>query len=399
MSIKVTVIGAGSVGASIAYTLAMGSTDVTELVLIDINEKKARGEVLDIAHGMSFRDPITIVAGSYNDAAGSDIVIITSGVARKPGQTRLELAQTNVNIIKDIAPQIAAAAPDAFYLIVSNPVDILTYVFAKISGIPENRIIGTGTILDTSRLHYALSQHYHIAQKDVQAYVFGEHGDSSFIPWSCVHIAGMTVGDYERACGIAADGGTVSKYGGVSDDRALSEHSVMSSGCSKTADRKVALTCDAVTDDVTSLNCSKAADGSTAAECGTVSDCGGVPEEDVWETAKGQGAAATPLDCERMSAYIRNCGARVIAGKGATFYAISSAVLRICQILTAGGDSVLPVSTMLHGEYGIEDVCISILTVLGPDGVKGHLEVPLTPEELEKLRASAEAMRCALPKI
>lgn len=344
MSIKVTVIGAGSVGASIAYTLAMGSMDVTELVLIDINEKKARGEVLDIAHGMSFRDPITIIAGSYDDAVGSNIVIITSGVARKPGQTRLELAQTNVNIIKDIAPQIAAAAPDAFYLIVSNPVDILTYVFAKISGIPENRIIGTGTILDTSRLHYALSQHYHIAQKDVQAYVFGEHGDSSFIPWSCVHIAGMTVGDYERACGIAADGGI-------------------------------------------------------ASDCGTVSDCGGVPEEDAWETAKGQGAAATPLDCERMSAYIRNCGARVIAGKGATFYAISSAVLRICQILTAGGDSVLPVSTMLHGEYGIEDVCISILTVLGPDGVKGHLEVPLTAEELEKLRTSAEAMRCALPKI
>lgn len=385
MSIKVTVIGAGSVGASIAYTLAMGSTDVTELVLIDINEKKARGEVLDIAHGMSFRDPITIVAGSYDDAAGSDIVIITSGVARKPGQTRLELAQTNVNIIKDIAPQIAAAAPDAFYLIVSNPVDILTYVFAKISGIPENRIIGTGTILDTSRLHYALSQHYHIAQKDVQAYVFGEHGDSSFIPWSCVHIAGMTVGDYERACGIAADGAMVSgsdtavKCGGAPDDRAMSEHGV-------------------ITDSVMSSGCGKAADSSTASDSGTVSDCG-VPEEDVWETAKGQGAAATPLDCERMSAYIRNCGARVIAGKGATFYAISSAVLRICQILTAGGDSVLPVSTMLHGEYGIEDVCISILTVLGPDGVKGHLEVPLTPEELEKLRASAEAMRRALPKI
>lgn len=338
MSIKVTVIGAGSVGASIAYTLAMGSTDVTELVLIDINEKKARGEVLDIAHGMSFRDPITIIAGSYRDAAGSDLVIITSGVARKPGQTRLELAQTNVNIIKDIAPQIAAAAPDAFYLIVSNPVDILTYVFAKISGIPENRIIGTGTILDTSRLHYALSQHYHIAQKDVQAYVFGEHGDSSFIPWSCVHIAGMTVDDYERVRGIGMD------RRGASDD-------------------------------------------------------GAVPEEDAWETAKCQSAAATPLDRERMSAYIRNCGARVIAGKGATFYAISSAVLRICQILTAGGDSVLPVSTMLHGEYGIEDVCISILTVLGPDGVKGHLEVPLTSEELEKLRASAEAMRRALPEI
>ena len=169
MSRKITIIGAGSVGATIAYTLSQDDI-ANEIVMIDVNRDKAEGEVMDIIQGTCFRDPIAITAGDYEDAKDSDIVIITSGVARKPGQSRLELAQTNVNILKSITPQIAAAAPNAKYIIVSNPVDVLTYVFTKISGIPENQIIGSGTILDTARLRCGIAEHFNIAQKNVHAY-------------------------------------------------------------------------------------------------------------------------------------------------------------------------------------------------------------------------------------
>lgn len=142
MSAKITIIGAGSVGSTIAYTLAWRTSGASEIVLIDINKEKVLGEVMDIAQGTFFRDPVSIVAGDYEDAKDSDIVIITSGIARRPGQTRIELTQTNVNILKDITPKIVAVAPNAKYVIVSNPVDIMTYVFTKISGIPESHIIG-----------------------------------------------------------------------------------------------------------------------------------------------------------------------------------------------------------------------------------------------------------------
>ena len=179
---KITIIGTGSVGATIAYTLnTMGIA--SEIVLIDINTEKALGEALDIRQGNSFfGGNCSIYAGDYCDAAGSNIVILTSGIARKPGQTRLELAQTNVNITKSILPQITKYAPNAIYIIVSNPVDILTYVFFKQSGLPANHIIGSGTVLDTSRLRARLSEYYNINQTNVHAYVFGEHGDSSFVP-------------------------------------------------------------------------------------------------------------------------------------------------------------------------------------------------------------------------
>ena len=168
MSSKITIIGAGSVGSTIAYTLS--NEDIaSEIVMIDINREKAEGEVMDIAQGTCFRDPISIISGDYADASGSDIVIITSGIARKPGQTRIELTQTNVNILKSITPEIVAAAPDALYIIVSNPVDIMTYVFTKISGLPENQIIGSGTILDSARLRCGLSQHFKVAQKNIHA--------------------------------------------------------------------------------------------------------------------------------------------------------------------------------------------------------------------------------------
>ena len=177
MSSKITIIGAGSVGSTIAYTLS--NQDIaSEIVLIDINKQKAEGEVLDIIQGTCFRDPISIIAGEYEDAKDSDIVIITSGIPRKAGQSRLELAQVNVNVTKQIAPEITKYCPDATYIFVSNPVDILTYTFAKVSGIPENQIVGSGTILDTARLRSKLAEDYSISQQNVHAYVFGEHGDS-----------------------------------------------------------------------------------------------------------------------------------------------------------------------------------------------------------------------------
>ncbi len=153
---KVAIVGVGMVGMSFAYAL-LNQNICDELVLIDINKEKVEGEVMDIEQGTCFRSPVSLVAGDYADAKDSDIVIITSGIARKPGQTRIELTQTNVNILKSITPQIVKEAPDAKYIIVSNPVDIMTYVFTKISGLPENQVIGSGTLLDTTRLRYVLS--------------------------------------------------------------------------------------------------------------------------------------------------------------------------------------------------------------------------------------------------
>lgn len=313
MSAKITIIGAGSVGSTIAYTLAMNNDRVSEIVLIDINQEKVEGEVMDIAQGTFFRNPVSIVAGDYEDAKGSDIVIITSGVARKPGQTRIELAQINVNILKSIAPKITAAAPDAHYIIVSNPVDIMTYVFTKISGIPEERIIGSGTILDTARLRYGLSEHYKIAQKNIHAYVFGEHGDTSFVPWSCADISGAPLDQYAELMKDKID--------------------------------------------------------------------------------------FVPLDKDGMVEYVRKSGGQIIAKKGATFYAVSASVCQLCCLLMASSDSVATVSTMMHGEYGIEDVCFSVLTLVGPDGVKGKMPVKLTEEEIEKLQNSANALKAVIAQI
>ena len=198
MSRKITIIGAGSVGSTIAYSLSQEEL-ASEIVMIDINKDKAEGEVMDIEQGTCFRESISIIAGDYPDAKDSDIVIITSGIARKPGQTRIDLAQTNVNILKSITPQIVKEAPNALYVIVSNPVDIMTYVFTKISGLPERQIIGSGTILDTARLRCGLSEQLQVAQKNIHAYVFGEHGDTSFIPWTGAYVSGVHVDEYVEA--------------------------------------------------------------------------------------------------------------------------------------------------------------------------------------------------------
>jgi len=313
MSSKITIIGAGSVGSTIAYTLA--NQDIaSEIVMIDINKNKVAGEVMDIIQGTYFRNPISIVAGEYEDAKDSDIVIITSGIARKPGQTRLELAQTNVNILKSITPEIVKAAPNAMYIIVSNPVDVMTYVFHKVSGLPENQIIGSGTVLDTARLRCGLSEHFGVAQKNVHAYVFGEHGDSSFVPWSSACISAIPVDKYPAVM-------------------------------------------------------------------------------------KASGVEVEPVDKEAMIEYVRKSGGKIIANKGATFYAVSASVVQLCNVLLAASDSMASVSTMMHGEYGIDDVCMSTLALIGPNGYRGKVLIDLTDEELEKMKASAEALKSVISQI
>ena len=301
MGSKITIIGAGSVGATIAYNLSQ-SEYTSEIVLIDINEQKAEGEVIDIVQGTCFRNPISIKAGGYEDAADSDIVIITSGIARKPGQTRLELVKTNVGIMKSIAPQIAKTAPNAKYIIVSNPVDIMTYAFIKVSGIPEKQVIGSGTSLDTARLRFGLSEELGIAQKNIHSYVFGEHGDTSFIPWSCTFVAGQQVDEYLEMKNKS-------------------------------------------------------------------------------------------IDKDAVLEYVKKSGGEIIAKKGATFYAVAIAVVKLVEVLLASSSSMVTVSTMMHGEYGLEDVCLSILTQVGPEGVDERIPVKLTEEELVKIRHSAEVLK------
>jgi L-lactate dehydrogenase len=195
---KITVIGTGSVGSTIAYTLTVMGL-ASEIVMIDINQEKALGEALDIRQGVPFCNPATVYAGTYADAENSDIVIITSGVARKPGQSRLDLAQINVNILKSVATEIVKYAPDATYIIVSNPVDILTYAFCKYTGLPEERVIGSGTILDTARLRARIAEYYSVNQKNVHAYILGEHGDTAFVPWSIANISNVPIEDYSKA--------------------------------------------------------------------------------------------------------------------------------------------------------------------------------------------------------
>ena len=294
---KVTVIGTGNVGATIGYSLALTGI-ASEIVLIDVNQGKALGEALDIQQGTPFCGNCSVYAGDFSDAAGSNIVVVTSGVARKAGQSRLELAQINVDITKSIIPQITKYAPDAIYVIVSNPVDILTYVFNKYSGIPEERIIGSGTILDTARLRARLSEYYNISQSNVHAYVFGEHGDSSFVPWSIANISNVPIAD---------------------------------------CNGKI----------LTPVNID------------------------------------TKLDLEVVEEFMKKSGARVIQHKGATFYAVSVSVCHICKCLLSRIDTTMTISTMMHGEYGIDDVCLSTLNMVGHDGIRSKVHVNLNAEVTE----------------
>lgn len=304
---KITVIGAGSVGSTIANDLMIQGI-ASEIVMIDINKVKAFGEAMDIYQGAPFFSPTIVRSGDYDDARDSDIVIITSGLPRKAGQSRLELAQTNVDILKDITSQIVPVAPKAIYVLVSNPVDILTYVFHKISGLPEKQIIGSGTILDTSRLQSELAKRFYISAKNVHAHVYGEHGDSSFVPWSLVHIANNHIDVY--------------KANSPDHDRIR------------------------------------------------------------WNQ-----------DYEEVEQYVKTSGGQVIKAKGATFYAVAMSVCHLCKCLQNTAGTALTVSTMMHGEYGVDDVCLSTLVLVDKSGVRGKILNHLTDEEVAKLQLSASKLK------
>lgn len=313
MKRKITVIGAGSVGATIAYTAAVKGL-ASEIVLIDINQEKTLGEAMDIRQGMPFCSACDIHAGDYEDAVGSDIVIITSGVPRKPGQSRLDLTQTNVNIMKDIASKISKYAKDSLYLIVNNPVDIMTYVFHKTSGVSEEKIIGSGTQLDTARLCSKIADTLDVNPNFVNAYVFGEHGDSSFVPWSIAEVCGMKVEDYA--------------------------------------------------------------------------------ERMITKDAKDK-----KFDKEEIYEYMKTSGGQIIKRKGATFYAIALSVCSLVEGIFTGAKTPVVVSSMMHGEYGVEGVCLSIPCLVSTEGIVGKILPDITSEEVEKLQHSANVLKDVINQI
>lgn len=294
-------------GSSIAYTLTVGGV-CSEIVLVDIAKQLAEGEAMDIIQGTPFSNSVNIYSGDYKDVAGSDIVIVTLGRARKPGQTRIELAQSNVDIIKSVMPQVAEYAPNAIYVLVSNPVDILTYATLKVTNLSPNQVIGSGTLLDSSRLRSIVAEKLGISSRNVHGYVLGEHGDSSVVPWSLVSIAGMTIDAYEKAAGFG--------------DEFIKEDSLAT-----------------------------------------------------------------------MEKDMRESGAKVIQNKGATNYAIAMSVRYLCDNILRGGNTVMAVSSLMTGQYGMEDVCLSIPSIVNSSGLVKTLEPQLKEEEVEKLLNSANVLK------
>lgn len=302
---KISILGAGRVGSSIAYSLVIEGV-CSEIVLVDIAKDLAVGEAMDMMQGTAFSNTVDVYAGDYEDTAGSDIVILTLGKARKEGQSRIELVQTNVDIIKSVMPKMMEYAPDAIYVVVSNPVDIITYAIRKITGLPKQRVIGTGTLLDSSRLRTIIAERVNLSPSNVYGYVMGEHGDSSFVPWSLVTIAGMDMQDYDASFRSQQD---------IIQDE------------------------------------------------------------------------------------VRKCGATVIKNKGATNHAIAMSVCFLAKCILNNTKGVLTVSTMLEGEYGINDVCISIPAVIGREGIINTLTPELSDNELSQLKNSANILKTVIHSI
>ena len=301
---KAAVIGCGFVGSATAFTL-MQSRLFSELVLLDVNMEKADGEAKDIAHGIPFAGQMKIYAGTYDDAADAAIIIITAGANQKPGETRLDLVQKNTAIYQSIIPEIVKRDFGGILLIVSNPVDILTYAALKLSGLPENRVLGSGTVLDTARLKYALGEHLGVDSRSVHSFIIGEHGDSEIAAWSSTNVSGIPLNDF---CEMR---------GHFNHDAAM----------------------DAIAEKV------------------------------------------------KNSAY------EIISKKQATYYGIAMSVKRICECIVRNERSILPVSAMMHGEYGIEDITLSMPAIVGIGGVETHVPIALSEEEAEKLVESAKKLK------
>lgn len=302
---KVTVVGAGNVGSAVAYTLMLSGL-VSEIVLVDINKDKAEGDALDMSHGISFVTPVRITAGDYSEIKNSDMVIITAGANQKDGEKRTDLLRRNAGIFESIVSEIMKyCSDDTLLMVVTNPVDILTYITYKISGFPKNRVIGSGTVLDTSRLKYLIGENANIDKRNVHTYIIGEHGDSEVAAWSVTGIAGMNIDEYCKS-----------------------------------------------------------------GKC----ICDSICKEEYFSKTK-------------------NAAYEIIKKKGSTYYAIALAVKRIAECIIGDENSILTVSSLLEGEYGISDICLSVPTIVSSKGAERILSVDFSDEEIKGLRSSAQELK------
>lgn len=308
---KVVVVGAGDVGSTFAYALAQSGL-ADRIVLIDKNEDLARGQVLDLVHGNPFFPTVDIDVGGPRDYADAQVVVITAGAAQRPGQTRLELLRTNAAIIESIIDDVVAHDSPAVVLVVSNPVDVLTYVALKRSAWPRGRVIGSGTVLDSARFRRLLSRHCGIDVHNVHGYILGEHGDSEFAAWSMTNLAGMPIDDFCPLCNRCGD----------------------------------------------------------------------------WRA-----------DREQIVREVRESAYHVIDYKGATYFAVGLALVRIVGAILRAQNSVLTVSTLLAGEFGLDGVCLSVPCVVSHEGVTRIMANRLPERELAALTASAEVLKKAIGEL
>lgn len=308
---KISVIGAGFVGATTAYAL-MNSGIATEICLFDINMDKAMGEVMDLVHGTSFVKPVNIYAGNIDETKDSDIVVITAGAAQKEGETRLDLIEKNYKIFKGFIPQIAAASPNAILLVVSNPCDVLAYITYKLSGFSKERVIASGTVLDTSRLKYVIGKYFNVNNNNIHAYVLGEHGDSEVVSWSTSSIAGESFEEYAKKFNLEWN-------------------------------------------------------------------------DDVKEVIESD---------------VKNAAYEIISRKNATYFAVALAVNRIVEAILRDENTILTVSCLMQGEYGIDDVYLAVPTILNSTGAVRIVNPILKNEvELKKLKESAKVLKENIQKV
>jgi L-lactate dehydrogenase len=302
---KVVIIGAGLVGSTFAYSLMINGV-VSEIVMLDVNQERLAGEVMDLNHGISFVRPVTVRAGSYNDCGDADVIVITAGASQKPGESRIDLLVRNTAIFKDIIDKIKAAGSKAIILVATNPVDIMTYITYKLSGFPAQRVIGSGTVLDSSRFRYLLSTHCNVDPSNIHAYIIGEHGDTEVPVWSLANIAGIRFAEYCPVC---------------------------SEPC-----------------------------------------CHELPKDQIFNEVK-------------------NAAYQIIKGKGATYYAIGLALVEIVESIIRDEYSVLTVSSLLTGEYGLEDVCLSLPAIVNRKGIVKKIKMALSPEEEAGFRNSGQVLK------
>jgi L-lactate dehydrogenase len=292
------------VGASAAYALMISGL-ASEIVLVDVNARRAEGEAMDLMHGAAFVRPVTVRAGGYADCAGARIVVITAGAAQKPGETRLDLVRKNTGIFRDMIPQIAQAAPQAILLIVANPVDILTHAAYHFSGFPAGRVVGSGTMLDTARLRALVGQRLSIDPRSVHGYVVGEHGDSEVVLWSRASVAGLPIGEFCAQRGTACD-------------------SEMQ---------------------------------------------------------------------EEIAAQVLRAAYEIIERKGATYYGIGLGIRNIVEAMLRDQNTVLTVSTLMTGQLGVTDICLSLPCVVDRGGVEGVLVPAMSEAEHAAYLRSAQVLQ------